>query len=106
MPRTTCMYERLQEELRVEGMLVVMEDQCKDSMEDTSYGVSCKVVVGVVALEMQAMVGSSYTAVQKTAVGAHPPESREIAVVVVVEAKCLAVVVAPVKQTAVEVLKV
>ena len=99
------MYERLQEELHSKESVMVVEDQCEGSMEETSYVVSCKVVVDVVVLEMMAMVGSSYTAIQKTAVGAHPPESREIAVVVV-EAKCLVVDVAPVKQTAVEVLKV
>ena len=100
------MYERLQEELHNKESVMVVEDQCEGSMEETSYVVSCKVVVDVDKLEMVVMIGSSYTAVQKTAVGAHPPESGEIAVAVV-EAKCLAVVVvAPVKQTAVEVLKV
>ena len=54
---------------------VVVEEeviQSKDSMEDTSCVVSCKVVVVVVAWENVGV--RSYTAVQKTAVGAHPPD--------------------------------
>ena len=54
---------------------VVVEEeviQNKDSMEDTSCVVSCKVVVVVVAWEKVGV--RSYTAVQKTAVGAHPPD--------------------------------
>ena len=62
--------------------------------------VSCK--VGLVVLILETVEGSSYAAVQRTAAVAHPPDCESVVIV----AKCPVVVVAPVKQIAVEVLMV
>ena len=97
---TTRTAEHLLEGLQTKVVEVEEVVQDKDSMEDTSYVVCGK--VDVVAVAWEKVEVSSNTAVQKTAVGAHPPDCESV----VIEAKCLAVVVAPVKQTAVEVLLV
>ena len=72
--------------------------QRKDTGGDV-YVEGCKVGPAVYVLEIAER--SSYAAVQKTAAVAHPPDCKSVVIV----AKCL-VVVAPVKQTAVEVLMV
>ena len=95
---TMCTEPRLQEDVHTK-VEVVQVVQDKGTGEDKVVVVSCK--VGLVVLVLETAEGSSYAAVQKTAAVAHPPDCESVVIV----AKC-PVVVAPVKQTAAEVLMV